>query len=187
MDKLICDKYANALFELAKESNKCEKLEEEVVALSTAIADNPDFKRLLSHPDIDGDKKLEVISAAFGDMDIDLKGFISLVFARGRGNIITGILDSFVELTRDYRGVVNADIVSAVPLSDAQLTRLVSVLEKKLGKTVEVNTSVDSTVLGGLKITVCGKMIDSTLKSRLDELKGLLVGSKTSEERRDAV
>jgi F-type H+-transporting ATPase subunit delta len=187
MDKLICDKYATALFELAKEQDKCLTLENSVKELTEVMNTNPDFKKLLSHPDIDPEKKLEVIKSVFDDLDGDLEGFISLVFTRGRGNIIQGIFDSFVALTRQYRNVASADIVSAAPLTDEQLSRLVEVLERKLGKTVETKVSVDKTLLGGLKVTVCGYMIDSTVKSRLDELKGLLENSKTSDERRDAV
>lgn len=187
MDKLICTKYANALFELAKEQDKCLSVENDIRQLTEVIEQNPDFKKLLSHPDIDGDKKLEVIKSVFTDMDKDLEGFISLIFARGRGNMISGIFEGFTEFSRQYRNVVTAEIVSAVALSDGQLARLVDVLEKKLNKTVEPRVSVDSSLIGGLKITVCGNMINSTIKSRLDELKGLLEGSKTSDERRDAV
>lgn len=187
MDKLICTKYANALFELAKEQDKCLSVENDIGQLLSVIKENADFKKLLSHPDIDGDKKLEVIKSAFDGMDKDLEGFISLIFARGRGNIITGIFESFIELSREYRGVVTAEIVSAAALDSQQLNRLVAVLEKKLGKTVEPDVRVDSALLGGLKITVCGHMIDSTVKSRLDELKSLLNSGKMSYERRDAV
>ena len=155
--------------------------------LNGAVKDNPDFKKLLGHPDIDGSEKLGVIKSVFGDIDEDLQGFISLIFARGRGNMICDILDSFTAMSRDYRNIVTAEVVSAVSLSEAQLDRLRTTLEKKLGKTVELNVSVDSTQLGGLKITVCGHMIDSTVKSKLNELKGLLQGSNVSNERRDAV
>ncbi len=187
MDKLICSKYAEALFELAKEEDKCLLVENSVRQLMAAIEDNPEFKKLLGHPDIEGEKKLDVIRSVFDNMDRDLEGFISLIFERGRGNIIYGIFESFTELSRQYRNIVTADIVSAVELTEGQLSRLVNVLEKKLGKTVEPKVRVDSALLGGLKITVCGHTINSTVKSRLDELKSLLESSKTSEERRDAV
>ncbi len=187
MDKLICDKYANALFELAKEQDKCLLIEESIQQLLDVINVNPEFKKLLGHPNIEGEKKLDVIKSLFDNMDKDLEGFISLIFERGRGNIICGIFESFVELSRQHRNVVTAHIVSAADLTAGQLSRLVSVLEQKLGKTVEPRVSVDSSLLGGLKITVCGHMINSTVKSRLDELKSLLENSKTSEERRDAV
>jgi F-type H+-transporting ATPase subunit delta len=187
MDKLICNKYAQALFELAREQDKCQALEETALQLRAAIDDNPEFAKLLGHPDIAGEDKLKVISSAFTDLDKDLEGFISLVFVRGRGNMIAEILDSFTELSRQYRNVATADIVSAVSLTDSQLDRLVAVLEKKLGKTIEPRVRVDSTLLGGLKITVCGHTINSTVKSRLDELKALLENSNMSQERRDAV
>ncbi len=187
MDKLICDKYANALFELAKEQDKCKAVEEEVQSLLDIIALNPQFKKLLCHPDVDAVEKLKVIKSVMTNTDIDLEGFLSVVFQRGRGNIICGILESFVELSRQYRNVATAYIVSATPLSDEQLKRLVAVIEKKFAKTIEPQLKVDPSLIGGLKITVCGHMINSTIKSRLDELKGLLEESKTSQERRDAV
>ena len=73
--------------------------------------------------------------------------------------------------------------MSAVPLSGEKLERLVSVLENKLGKRVEPVVSVDAALIGGLKITVCGHMINSTISNSLDELKKLLKGD--SAERRD--
>lgn len=187
MDKLICEKYAQALFELAKEQDKCLTLEEEAKAITAAMKEVDGFAKLLGHPDIDADKKMSVIKAAFPDLDKDLEGFVSLVFTRGRGNILSDMLGVFIELTRQERNVVDAYIVSAYDLSDDKLERLKTVLEKKLDKTVEPHVSVDESLIGGLKITVCGHMINSTIKSSLDNLTKLLKENKTSEERRDAV
>lgn len=187
MDKLVCNRYAEALFELAKEQNKCAGIEEEVQTFKQVMDENPDFVKLLSHPGVKSEKKLELIKSVFTEMDMDLENFISLVFSKGRGDMLSGIFDCYIQLSRQERNVVTAEIVSAVALSDQQLERLVTVLEKKLGKTVEPKVSVDTTLLGGLKITVCGRMINSTIKSKFDELKNLLEGSKTSNERRNAV
>lgn len=187
MDKLVCDRYAEALFELAKENNKCQGIEEEVHTFKQVMEENSDFVKLLSHPGIKSEKKLELIKSVFTEIDSDLENFISLVLSKGRGDMLTGIFDCYIQLSRQERNIVTAEIVSAVALSEQQLQRLVAVLEKKLGKTVEPKVSVDSTLLGGLKITVCGRMINSTIKSKFDELKNLLEGSKTSNERRNAV
>lgn len=187
MDKLICGRYARALFELAKEQDKCVSLEEEAKVLTMALKDVEGFKKLLSHPDIDTENKMSVVKTAFPDLDKDLEGFISLVFERGRGAILSDMLEMYIELSRQERNVVDAYIVSAYALTEDKVERLKAVLEKKLGKTVEPHVSVDSSLLGGLKITVMGHMINSTIKSSLENLTKLLLDNKTSDERRDAV
>lgn len=187
MDKLICEKYAQALFELAKEQDKCLSLEDEAKAITAAMKDVEGFEKLLGHPDIEADKKMSVIKSAFPDLDKDLEGFISLVFTRGRGNILSDMLEMFIDLSRQERNVVDAYIVSAYDLTADKLDRLKGALEKKLGKTIEPHVSVDKSLIGGLKITVGGHMINSTIKSSLDNLTKLLKDNKTSEERRDAV
>ncbi len=183
MDKLICDKYAAALFGLAKEENKCQRLEEEAGVVIKELNDNPDFKKLMGHPGVDPSDKADFVKTAFEGMDEELFGFLSLIFMRDRGDMLGDILTCYIEMSRLDRNLVRAEIVSAVPLSGEKLERLVSVLENKLGKRVEPVVSVDAALIGGLKITVCGHMINSTISNSLDELKKLLKGD--SAERRD--
>ena len=185
MDKLICDRYAAALFELAKEENKFVRLEEEAAVLVKELRDNPDFEKLMGHPGINPEEKTDFIRTAFEGMDEELSGCLSLIFTRGRGDMLGDILTCYIEMSRLHRNIVRAEIVSAVPLSKAKLDRLVDVLEKKLGKKIEPVVSVDAGLIGGLKVTVCGHMIDSSISNGLQELKKLLRGSTA--ERRDAV
>lgn len=175
MDKLICSKYAKALFELAKEKDICSKIENEVQQLLDCLNDkgNKDFKRLLAHPDIDGGEKLKVIKSAF-ELDNSLEGFLSLIFQRGRGNMLTDILAVYREMSREHRNIATAEIATPVELTKAQTDRLVAVLEKKLNKTIEPKVVIDPSLIGGLKITVCGNVINSTIKSRLNNLKSML-------------
>lgn len=183
MDKLICDRYATALFDLAKEENKCPRLEEEAEIVVKELNDNPDFKKLMGHPGVDPKDKADFVKSAFEEMDEDLFSFLSLIFMRDRGDMLGDILTCYIEMSRFDRNLVRAEIVSAVPLSGEKLERLVSVLENKLGKRVEPMVSVDAALIGGLKITVCGHMINSTVSNSLEGLKKLLKGNLT--ERRD--
>ena len=185
MDKLICDRYASALFELAKEEDKCLRLEEEAGIVLKELRADPDFEKLIGHPGIEPQEKSEFVRTAFEGMDEDLFGFLSLVFARDRGAMLSDILSCFIERSRFERGLVRAEIVSAVSLSEDKLGRLVSVLEKKLDKRVEPEVLVDNALIGGLKITVCGHMINSTISNSLEELKKLL--KKNATERRDTL
>ena len=91
--------------------------------------------------------------------------------AHGRARELTGIIGAFSKLSADYRGVVSAEVVSAIPLSAAQSSDIAAALRTALGKDPEITTRVDPAILGGVKVRVGSRLFDASLKSKLDSLK----------------
>ena len=97
--------------------------------------------------------------------------FLGLVASNGRAGDLLGAISAFVELSAKHRGVVTAEVVSAAALSPAQLKGVQAALAEALGKTPEVSTRVDPSLLGGLKVRVGSRLFDASLRSKLDSLK----------------
>ncbi|MFT4252855.1 MAG: ATP synthase F1 subunit delta, partial [Caulobacter sp.] len=97
--------------------------------------------------------------------------FLGLIATNGRAAELVGAINAFVALSAKHRGVVAAEVVSAAPLSAAQLKAVTAAVSSALGKTPEISTRVDPSILGGVKVRVGSRLFDASLRSKLDSLK----------------
>ena len=91
------------------------------------------------------------------------------------------ILDTFLKKVLDYKGIVTAVVESAVPLSEKKLNEIKEKLSNKLNKQVDVEALVEPELIGGLKITVEGRVIDNTVKSQLENMKKAMLNTKLAQ------
>jgi F-type H+-transporting ATPase subunit delta len=166
-------RYAQALFDLAKDENQIAGVESDLKALKAMIAESADLRTLLYSPAFDADAKgkgLLAIAdrAAFGALTKKFLGFLS---DQRRAGALGAVITSFIALSAAYRGVVSAQVTTAVPLTAAQSKGLLAALRASLGKDPEIETRVDPAILGGLKVRVGSRLFDASLKSKLDSLK----------------
>lgn len=175
MAELIANRYASALFDIALEKNSIDRYLEDTELICAALKDDAEFDAVLKHPQISGEEKLAVLTQAFsGKVEDDIIGLFSVAFRKNREAQLFDILAAFIDKVKEYKGIVTANVVSARPLSQKQLADIELKLTNGMKKKVIVENSVDPALIGGLKITVCGKLIDNTVKRHLDELKGQL-------------
>ena len=121
MAKLVSQTYGEALFELAMEQDKIDVFTEEIDVISEVLAKNPDFSKLMNHPKIDKENKLEIVDNVFlGRIDKELVGFLRLLVTKGRYADLDSILQYFRNAVKEEKGIGVAYVKSAAALSDRQ-------------------------------------------------------------------
>lgn len=172
MAKLISKTYGDALFELAVEEDKIDVLLEETVQLQKILAENEDFGRLMNHPKIIKEEKIEVAKTVFaGRVSEELFGFLTIIISKDRYREIDEILKYFVAKVKEYKGIGIATVTTAVPLKDSQCKEV----EKKLLDTtryqsMEISYDVDASLIGGMEIRIGDRVVDSSIRTKLSEL-----------------
>ena len=172
MAKLISKTYGDALFELAVEDEKVDVLLEEIEQLQKILAENEDFGRLMNHPKIIKEEKIEVAKTVFeGRISGELLGFLTIIISKDRYREIDEILTYFVAKVKEYKGIGIATVTTAVPLKDDQC----KAVEKKLldttkYKSMEIHYGVDASLIGGMVIRIGDRVVDSSISTKLNEL-----------------
>ena len=179
MAQLISKRYAEALFQLALEQDCVEKYNDEVKLICDCFKNDDEILKVLNHPEINSEKKMEIVSNCFKDfVSSDILGLFNIIFRKNREHELIEILDSFLKRVMEYKGIAKAIVESAVPLSEDNVNEIKEKLSIKLNKQVEVETRVLPELIGGLKISVCGFVFDNTVKNQLDGLKKALLEIK---------
>ncbi|MGN1318384.1 MAG: F0F1 ATP synthase subunit delta [Lachnospirales bacterium] len=176
---LIPTRYATALFDLALENNSVDKYYDDVKLVYNTISADKKLVEVLNHPQISGEEKLDILKKAFSQyVLVDVIGFFDVIFRKNRENELLDILSAFIKKAEDYKGICYAKVESAEALSEKTLENIKQKLSNNLNKQVSIEAKVDPKLLGGLKITVEGHIIDSTIKSQIERLKKQLLSSK---------
>lgn len=166
-------RYAKALFDLAKDQNAITAVEADLKALKAAWHESADLRRLLQSPAFGAEDKAKGLNAIAdkAKFNVTTKKFLGLLAANRRASHLLPVITSFEKLSASHRGVVSAEVVSATPLSSAQARDVAAALRTALGKDPEISTRVDPSILGGIKVRVGSRLFDASLKTKLDSLK----------------
>ncbi|MDR2648651.1 MAG: ATP synthase F1 subunit delta [Clostridiales bacterium] len=160
--------YAAALFDLAVEKGNLDALYQETLIVIDVFQKVRAFTELLKSPfTLPPAEKEALIYKTFPGINKDLAGLMVIMLKKGRETYIEAALKSFIELAREHTGIVTARVISAVALTEEQLAAITSKLSGDTGKRVEIEASVDPSLIGGLLIEAGGKLIDSTIKKQL--------------------
>ncbi|MCM1135640.1 MAG: ATP synthase F1 subunit delta [Clostridium sp.] len=172
MAKLVGATYGEALFELAVEEGKEDELLDEVVQFRNLLSENPDFGKLMNHPKILKEEKLEVLENVFkGKLSGELLGFLHLIVSKDRYGEIDAILDYFISEVKRVKGIGIAYVTTAMDISEAKKSEV----EQKLLSTtsfskMEMHYQVDEDLIGGMVIRIGDRVVDSSVKNKLSEL-----------------
>ena len=177
MAKLVSKTYGEALFELAVEEGKEDKFLEEITALKKILDENPDFGKLMNHPKILKEEKLTVLNNVFkGRVSDELKGFLHLIVSKDRYGEIDGILDYFVSEVKKLKGIGIAYVTTAIALSEAKQKEIEArLLATTTYKKMEMHFSVDEDLIGGMIIRIGDRIVDSSIRTSLFELRKQLL------------
>ena len=172
MAKIISKAYGEALFELAIEKNELESIAEQVNVLADAFAENKELIKLLSHPKISKEEKINVIESIFkGRMSDDIVGFLVIIVEKDRGSEIEDILKLFQAKVREYKKIGVALVTSAIELSTEQKQKVEQkLLQQTAYESFEVDYKVDESLIGGMIIRIGDRVVDSSIRSKLDNL-----------------
>jgi F-type H+-transporting ATPase subunit delta len=174
----MAGRYAAALFELAKEERQLPAVEADLKALQAMLDESADLRRLVRSPVISADDQAKALISLFGKAGFSslTVNFFKLIARNRRLFAAVDMIKGFRALLARERGEVSADVASAHALSSEQLEALKDVLRVQMGKDVQINTRVDANLLGGLVVKVGSRMIDSSLRTKLDNLKVAMKG-----------
>lgn len=172
MAKLVESSYGEALFELAVEKNELDSMAEQVTLLAQAFAENPELAKLLNHPKISKEEKISVVENIFkGRFSDDIVGFLVIIVEKDRSSEIEGIFDYFQAKVREYKKIGVARVTSAVELSAEQKQRVVEkLLQQTSYESFEVEYSVDASLIGGMVIRIGDRVVDSSIRTKLDNM-----------------
>lgn len=173
---LAGERYAQALFELAKDEGSLDAVAGDLGSIVALIADNAEFARLVNSPVIGRDQKAAAMAEILGKAGATklTSNFIGVVAQNRRLFLLPQIGKAFSRLLAKHRGEINADVKTAHKLTDAQIADLKATLKAAYGKEPLLNVTVDPSLLAGLVVKVGSKMIDSSLKTKLNALKTVL-------------
>ncbi len=166
-------RYATALFELALEANKLKEVEADLKGFAALLDSSDDLTRLVRSPVFSADDQQRALAAILkkAGMKPLSTNFLGLVARNRRLFAVGDMIRAFVGLLAHHRGEVTADVASAKKLTDVQTRALKATLKSAIGQDIQVSTQVDPSLLGGLVVKVGSRMIDTSLRTKLNNLK----------------
>ena len=174
----LAGRYATAVLELAQEEKCVETLARDFAALKAMIAESPELHLFVRAPIFTREEHKQGMDALLRRIEaVPLTvRFVLTLAQKRRLYALSDIIRSFETLLARQRGEVDAQVTSAQPLSDAQMTELRRVLKARLGREARLEAQVDPTLLGGLIVKVGSRMIDSSLRTKLEGLRVAMRG-----------
>lgn len=168
---VLANKIGYSLFEVAKENNSLKEVSYELNEVAKVINENSDFVTLMNNPNIERIKKINLIDASFVGVNKHIINVVKILADNLQISLINFVLEQFDELYSRYSNSVVVKVESASP-TEIQLENLKEKLKNELElDKVEINNLVDESLIGGLKITYNNKVVDASIKARLNALK----------------
>ena len=162
--------YAEALFSLSEELHVSDRVLSDVTAAADALSANPDYLKLTDTPALSVPEKLELIKSAFSAVDESVRSLLCILCEHHSVSGFAEIAKEYCRLYNEARGIIVAEAITAVPLSEKNTDAIKKKLEAITGKTVTVNNIVDKSILSGIKLRYMGTQLDGSLKTRLDQI-----------------
>ena len=174
----VAQRYAAALYDLADEKGAIDTVAADLNSLQAMIAASDDFRRFIKSPIINRNDQSKGIAALADKAQLSpiSRQFLGLVTVNRRLFALGEMIRGFHAILADRRGHTAAEVTAAAPLSDSQTMALTEALKKSLGRNVQLVTKVDPSILGGLIVKTGSRMVDSSIKSKLQRLKLSLKG-----------
>lgn len=175
----MAGRYAGALFDVAKEQGKLAAVETDLNGFKALLKESADLTRFVRSPVLtaeDQAKAMSAILAKLGASDLT-KNFLQILVKNRRLFAVDDMIKAFGALLARERGQVNAEVASAHALTSEQMASLMETLKAAVGKDVIVNSSVDPSLIGGLVVKMGSRMIDSSIRAKLNSLKTAMKGT----------
>ena len=171
-------RYATALFELARDAKAIDAVETSLATVRAALDQSDDFRRLTTSPLVNRAAAGKAVGAVGAELDLDptTRSFLGVLAHNHRLNQLPQIIRAFRQLAASWRGETSAEVTSAHPLSDDQVTELKQQLRARVGRDVSVQLAVDPDLLGGLVVRIGSQRIDSSIRTRLNALAHAMKG-----------
>ncbi|MEA5462663.1 ATP synthase F1 subunit delta [Leptothoe sp. PORK10 BA2] len=173
--------YAQALLSIAQNGDLTDRFAQDCLSIRSVLASSPELTQLLENPIAKPDVKKGVLRQILGEtLHPTMLNFVMLLVDRGRIPFVGAMCQRYQELFRELNQIVLADVTSAVPLSDSQKDSIRQKVVAMTGaQSVELETALDSELLGGVIIKVGSQVIDASLRGQLRRI-SIQLGSASS-------
>lgn len=174
----LAGRYASALYELAEGQKALDAVAQDLKGLKQLLIDSPELSRLVRSPVLKREEQAKGLTAVLERMGANALTvkFVGTVALNRRLFALEGMIKAFLAELAARRGEVTADVTSAVALSEVQIADVTEALRKVLGQKVAVNLAVDSSLIGGLVVRVGSRMVDNSIRSKLQRLQLAMKG-----------
>jgi F-type H+-transporting ATPase subunit delta len=169
----VSGRYATALFELARDEKSIDSVKADLDKFEAMLSDSADLKRLVRSPVFGASDQSKALSAVLDKAGISgiSANFLKVLTANRRLFAVADVIRAFRALVAKFKGEASADVTVAEPLSDKNLDALKSALKTISGKDVTLNVKVDPSIIGGLVVKLGSRMVDSSLRTKLNSIK----------------
>ena len=172
----ISNEYAKALFMLALENNAREEYKNALELVEEVFSENPKYIEFLSGLAIPLDERLNALESAFADaVPREILSFLKILCEKKHIEEFSDCIEKYYAMDNDINRIVNATVTSAVELSDEEKSSLEEKLEKTSGHKVMIEYVIDESIIGGLIVEMDGKIIDTSLKKHLKDVKDVIL------------
>lgn len=169
----MAGRYATALFELAREANAVEAVQAELDRFDALVAESADLTRLVRSPVFSAEEQMQALSAVLERAGIGglAANFLKLAASNRRLFAVRDMIKAFRALVAQHKGEATAEVTVAEALKDAHVNTLRAALKSVTGKDVDLDVKVDPAILGGLVVKLGSRMIDSSLRTKLNAIR----------------
>lgn len=174
-EAVVAKRYAKALFEVARERGKIADVEQELQAIDQALRENPDYVRVLEHPNIAASNKVSLLQQVFqGKVSEEVQNTLQLLVERGREALISELATQFSSIANDALGQAQAKVYTARPVTAAESDRIAAIFGQLTGKKIRIENIVDPSLLGGLQVRIGDRLYDGSLSGQLQRMERTL-------------
>lgn len=167
----VSSRYAKALLDLSIEQGVLDSVRKDVEQFVSVLKSNLELQAVLKNPIINHDKKINILTALFGDkFEATLISFFKIMINKGRAEILYGTAQEFINAYNIYKGIVIAKVTSAAALSEENQRILQQLIKESTGNEVIIERKVNPELIGGFVVTIGDKQIDASLAGRLNKL-----------------
>lgn len=174
--EIVADKYSSAMLELAQEQGNLVTTEENLLYVASVLNEQPELVGFINNPIVEADAKISLLGKVFGTaVEKTVLHLMYVMVKRGRYRYLQDTIRAFIKKSREARGILEAIVTVAEPLTDTLRDDVQAKLQAMTGKDVIVSVRQDPRIMGGIIIQIGDKRIDGSIARRLDELKKTLV------------
>jgi F-type H+-transporting ATPase subunit delta len=169
----VAGRYASALFDLAREADEIDAVNTNLDRLDTLVAESADLERLVRSPVFTADEQLHAVSAVLDRAGIGgvAARFVKLVTTNRRLFFVREMVRAYRNLVAQHRGQATAEVTVAEEIKDDHVAALRNALKAVSGKEVDIKVKVDPAIIGGLVVKFGSRMVDSSLRTKLNSIK----------------